>query len=73
MKQTIQTDLLGTRVVIGEEFGTAYGPSPEDAYQEGVIRNVYLDKNGDPKYSIQVIKTGELRDFYPCHFTIRPV
>lgn len=69
-KQTIQTNLLGEVVRIGEETGTQYGPDGKSAGKVAKIRNVYLDKDGDPKYTLEVIESGRLVDFYPCHFTI---
>ena len=70
MKRQLQTDLLGTRVVIGPESGTQSGPFSDSAGKKGKIRTVYYDHDGELKYSIQVIETGKLHEFYPCHFTI---
>lgn len=70
-KQAFHTDLLGTRVVIGPETGTQGGPFSDSAGKEGRIRNVYFDTDGELKYSIQVIETGKLHEFYPCSFTIQ--
>jgi len=72
MKQEIQTNLLGVEVVIGEETGTASGPTHEAANAIGIIRNVYLDKDGEPKYSIQPKLGGNLIELYSCHFRICP-
>lgn len=71
MKRELHTDLLGTRVVIGPESRTQRGPFSDSAGKEGKIRNVYYDHDGDLKYSIQVIETGKLHEFYPCNFTIK--
>lgn len=69
-KQTIQTNLLGQTVRISEPTGTYYGPDEESTNKDAVIRNVYLDKDGEPKYTLQVIESGRLIDFYPCHFRL---
>lgn len=70
MKQTIQTNLLGTRVVIGPVSGTTGGPFSDSAGKEGAIRNVYMEKDGSIKYSIQVLETNKLHEFYACSFRI---
>jgi len=69
-KQAIQTNLLGTRVVIGEETETMHGPTTEAANKDSIIRNVFTDKDGDLKYSIQIKGSGKLIDLYPHHFQI---
>lgn len=69
-KQAFHTDLLGTIVVIGPESGLQGGPFSDSADKKGRIRNVYYDHGGDLKYTIQVIETGKLHEFYPCDFTI---
>jgi len=55
-KETIQTSLLGQRVEL------------EDSGKAGAIRNVYLDPEGDPKYSVEV--GGRLKEMYPCRFRV---
>jgi len=69
-KQTIQTNLLGTKIVVGPESGTIGGPFSDSAGKEGVIRNVYMEKDGSVKYTIQVLETGQLHEFYACSFRI---
>ena len=70
VKQTIQTNLLGTGVRVGPESGTAGGPFSDSAGKEGAIRNVYVEKDGSIKYTIQVLETGKLYEFYACSFRI---
>lgn len=69
---TIQTNLLGMWVIIGPETGTRTGPDPSSAGQGGQIVSVYLDPDGDPKYTILVPNTGKLIDLYSCSFRKDP-
>lgn len=69
-KQAIQTDLLGQIVRLGPQSGTFSGPSEGDANELGRIRNVYLDKDGEPKYTLQMLKTGHFCDYYHRYFYI---
>jgi len=59
-KKAIQTDLLGTEVQMTTEFHTG---------KLGKIRNVFLDKEGDPRYTVE-FPDGELYDCYSCRFKI---
>ena len=70
MKQTIQTNLLGTEVIVGPESGTIGGPFSDSANKKGVIRSVYMEKDGSIKYTIQVNESGKLHEFYSCSFRI---
>ena len=70
MKQAIQTNLLGTKVIIGDATGTVSGPTHEAANREGTIRNVYTDRDGDLKYTIQVSVINKLIELYPSSFRI---
>ena len=65
-KQSIQTNLLRTPVKISE---TAFGEVSEHKGKHGVIASVYLDKEGNPKYTIR-LDEGILVDTYSHNFVI---
>lgn len=72
-KQAIQTDLLGQIVRLGPQTGTFSGPSEEDANELARIRSVYLDRDGEPKYTLQMLKTGHFRDYWHVSFCIEDI
>ncbi len=74
-KQSIQTNLLGQAVLVGEETGTATGPPTWASGKWGEIRNVYYDRHGDLMYTISVPPLGpgqaaKLIDVYSCSFEL---
>lgn len=69
-KQSIQTNLLGRAVRIGDFKKGPFGPPIDAVNQEGEIVNVFYDNDGDLKYTIRIVRTGKLINLYQHDFLI---
>lgn len=63
-KQNIQTNLLGTQIVISINAKDRF---PQYIGHHGEIASVYLDPDGSPKYTIR-LNDGNLIDVYSHDF-----
>lgn len=73
VKQTIQTNLLGTSVkmkaIEHNSINAYYSEGDEYAGKFGTIASIYLDRDGDPKYTIR-LNEGNLIDVYAHQFLL---
>jgi hypothetical protein len=72
-KATIQTSLLDTPVAVNKQWNharTEYVPT-----WDGIVRSVYTDSDGEPKYTIQGTLTsdrpGQLSEHYAFEFRVK--